>query len=580
MHVTVVTPNGTSATSTSDQFTYNPARRSPSVSPTNGAPAGGTSVTVSGTGFTGATSVDFGAGNPGTITSNTAGKIVVTSPASTLAGPGTGTVDVTVTTPNGTSATNANDLYTYNGSTAPGGGVSVSKVSALIGNYPDKVSGTGWAAGGDTTVTLNECASTAYSSATCDAANQVTVALGTGHLVGTFKNSVIDLAVGTIDSNGDTCGVEGSTTCYVVVAGNTGDSTSSGALNFTLPSVMVKKTAGVLGNYVDGVKAAGFPIGDTVVVQECDASVSVPGTVSTNCDAATQISGLSGATGKVTFNPTGVTLRVGSAYSDSADGTCQVGGVCNVGVTDSDNSAIGVSEAVGFTSPTASLKETTSVLGNYVDAVKAAGFPIGDTIVAQECDSNVVVPTTVASDCDAATQISGTAAANGKVTFSPTGVTLAVGGGYSDGSAGSCPVGGTCTVVVSDAASPDIGLGVTVTFAVPMATLKESSGVPANYVDKVTAADFPVGDTVTAQECDPGVNSANLATNCDNATQISGTVGSSGKVAFSTGVMILVGSAYSDSAGGTCTAGGSCEIVVDDSSHSGILTVVPIGLAP
>ena len=37
------------------------------------------------------------------------------------------------------------------------------------------------------------------------------------------------------------------------------------------------------------------------------------------------------------------------------------------------------------------------MLGNYVDAVKAAGFPIGDTIVAQECDSNVVIPATV--DC-------------------------------------------------------------------------------------------------------------------------------------------------------------------------------------
>ena len=216
-------------------------------------------------------------------------------------------------------------------------------MTALIGNYPDKVSGTGWAAQGDTTVTLNQCASTAYSSATCDAANQVTVTLGTGMLAGTFKNAVIDLAVGVIDSNGDTCGVAGSTTCYVVVVGNTGDSTSSGALSFTLPSITVKKTTGVLGNYVDGVKAVGFPIGDTVVAQECDASVSVPGTVSTNCDAATQISGTSGTNGKVTFTPTGVTLRVGSAYSDSAGGTCQLGGTCNVGVTDSDNSAIGVS---------------------------------------------------------------------------------------------------------------------------------------------------------------------------------------------------------------------------------------------
>ena len=75
--------------------------------------------------------------------------------------------------------------------------------------------------------------------------------LGTGRAAGIFKNAVIDLAVGTIDTNGDTCGVAGSTPCYVVVVGNTGDSTASGALGFTLPSFTVKKTTDVLGNYVD-----------------------------------------------------------------------------------------------------------------------------------------------------------------------------------------------------------------------------------------------------------------------------------------------------------------------------------------
>ena len=55
-----------------------------------------------------------------------------------------------------------------------GGTVTLTKLTNLIGNYPEKVSGTGWAVHGDTTVTLNQCASTAYSAATCDAANQVT----------------------------------------------------------------------------------------------------------------------------------------------------------------------------------------------------------------------------------------------------------------------------------------------------------------------------------------------------------------------------------------------------------------------
>ena len=60
--VTVTTPNGTSATSSADHFTYNAAALPTvtAVSPNNGPAAGGTSVTVSGTNLTGATAVHFG----------------------------------------------------------------------------------------------------------------------------------------------------------------------------------------------------------------------------------------------------------------------------------------------------------------------------------------------------------------------------------------------------------------------------------------------------------------------------------------------------------------------------------------
>ena len=480
------------------------------------------------------------------------------------------------------SASSANlDEFSGGPTSAPGGTVSVYKTTALIGNYGDKVSGTDWA--GETTVSLNQCATTTYSAATCDAANKVSgVALGTGRAAGIFKSAVIDLAVGVIDSNGDTCGVANSTPCYVVVVGNTGDSTASGVLGFSLPSFTAKKTTDVLGNYVDSVKPVNFPIGDTVVAQECDASVSAPSNVATNCDSATQITGTSGMSGKVTFSSSGVTLGVGSAYSDTAAGTCEQGGSCAIGVTDSNNSAIGVSLAVGFASgPTASLKETTNVLGNYTDVVKAAGFPIGDTVVAQECDSNLVFPTTESSNCDSATQISGTAGAKGTVTFSSTGVKLLIGGDYSDSAHFACAAGGTCQVLVSDSANPGIGTSVDVTFAVPAVTLKETSNVEPNYVDKVTATEFPVGDTVTAQECDGTVTSANMATHCDSATQITGTVQPSGGVLLSpTGVTVKVGSSYTDSFGGTCPAGGSCDIVVNDSSDSGFYIATPVGLAP
>ena len=60
--VTVTTPVGTSATSSADEFIYI-ALAAPTVtgvSPNSGPAAGGTLVTIAGTGFSGVTAVDFG----------------------------------------------------------------------------------------------------------------------------------------------------------------------------------------------------------------------------------------------------------------------------------------------------------------------------------------------------------------------------------------------------------------------------------------------------------------------------------------------------------------------------------------
>jgi hypothetical protein len=79
------------------------------IGPTTGQPAGGDTVTVTGTGFTGATGVTFGtvAASALVVASDT--SLTVTSPPGTA---GT-TVHVTVTTPAGTSATTAADQFTY-----------------------------------------------------------------------------------------------------------------------------------------------------------------------------------------------------------------------------------------------------------------------------------------------------------------------------------------------------------------------------------------------------------------------------------------------------------------------------------
>jgi hypothetical protein len=103
--VLVTTPGGTNAANT--LFTYaTPAPTVTAIAPNTGTPAGGTSVTITGTNLTGATAVRFGTSNA-SITANSATSITATAPA------GTGTVDITVTTAGGTSTASATDHFTY-----------------------------------------------------------------------------------------------------------------------------------------------------------------------------------------------------------------------------------------------------------------------------------------------------------------------------------------------------------------------------------------------------------------------------------------------------------------------------------
>ncbi|GLZ39722.1 IPT/TIG domain-containing protein [Actinokineospora sp. NBRC 105648] len=69
-----------------------------SITPTSGPEAGGTAVTITGTYLAGTTAITFGPGNPATGVSCTATTCTATAP------PGTGAVDVQVTTPGGTTS--------------------------------------------------------------------------------------------------------------------------------------------------------------------------------------------------------------------------------------------------------------------------------------------------------------------------------------------------------------------------------------------------------------------------------------------------------------------------------------------
>ncbi len=138
--VVVRTAGGSSGTSTADEFYYGSPPTVTGLNFTQGPEAGGTVVTVQGTGFTGATVVGFG-GTPGSaldVESDT--ELQVTTPAEQP-----GTVDVVVDTPAGGSTVSSADQFTFLVSTSP---VSTSPVSTSpVSTYTPSVAPAGAGSG-------------------------------------------------------------------------------------------------------------------------------------------------------------------------------------------------------------------------------------------------------------------------------------------------------------------------------------------------------------------------------------------------------------------------------------------------
>jgi YVTN family beta-propeller protein len=106
--ITVTTTHGTSATSAADQYNYENGPVVTSISPSSGPTTGGTTVTIVGSNFTGATAVTFGSTAAESFDVVADAEITAESPDGSA-----GTVDITVTTPDGTSVTSSADQYTF-----------------------------------------------------------------------------------------------------------------------------------------------------------------------------------------------------------------------------------------------------------------------------------------------------------------------------------------------------------------------------------------------------------------------------------------------------------------------------------
>jgi photosystem II stability/assembly factor-like uncharacterized protein len=291
-----------------------------------------------------------GSGQPtGTVTFTSGSTTICTAPVSTGSGAACYVADgglpvgidtVTATYAGdadhlGSSGTEAETIWT------PGAELSYVYRSTLVGHRRIRVTGTGWAAHGDTSVTVTECAGPVIApTIACTGPVRAPIRRRGAHASG-FA-TWFTLRTGPIDgTTGATCGVVGSGNCYLVVTGSAGDTTSE-LLPFALATATLAKNTSVPDDYPDTVTASNFPPGDIVKAVECDAGVTPPTNLSTNCDPGTAISGSANAWGVVTFAPSQITLLTGSDYSDTALGACTAvtNYICDVVVSDQNNSSV------------------------------------------------------------------------------------------------------------------------------------------------------------------------------------------------------------------------------------------------
>jgi hypothetical protein len=183
----VTTPGGTSTTSSNDQFTFYNVPVVTAVSPNAGPVAGGTAVTLTGTDLAGASAVAFGGTAAASFTVVSATQVTATSPAGSA-----GTVDVTVTTPGGTSTTSSNDQFTF--STIP----TIASVSPNVGSV-----------NGDTSITISGTNLMGVNSVSVGGNPLAVTSDGSNSIVGTTPpgavgaaDVVVTTAAGTVTDSG------------------------------------------------------------------------------------------------------------------------------------------------------------------------------------------------------------------------------------------------------------------------------------------------------------------------------------------------------------------------------------------
>jgi hypothetical protein len=262
INITVQTVGGTSSTSSADQYTYEPVPTVTGVSPQDGILAGGNTVTVNGTEFTGASVVKVGTTSvsqcPGTTCFNIVSAAQITVDGFP-AGGSPGAVDITVTTPLGTSTTTPADQYTY--MPIP----TVTKVApsagSILGTNAVTLTGTGFEVGafqatvvsvvgvGNTTFTVNSATSITIPSIPPDSASgivdiTVTTDGGTSATTSTDKYTYVT-SFPTVTTVSPKFGAASGNSYVTIVGANFGDPTQGfGATDIIFGSADIQPCTG------------------------------------------------------------------------------------------------------------------------------------------------------------------------------------------------------------------------------------------------------------------------------------------------------------------------------------------------
>lgn len=250
--VSVTTPYGTSSQSSSTTFAFDPVPAITSVSPPIGPPAGGTVVTLTGTGLTRATAVHFG-----TATGRNLVRVSDTSVRVTTPPHAPEQVDVVVTTPGGTSVAGARTRFAY------GFPPVITSLSATAGPLQ-----------GGTVVTITGshlAGVTAVSFGSVPGTGIVRVSDSTLRVISPPQGEGV-VPVRVVNVNGTSPDVDGSSFTYVGVPAVTSVSTPAGPLG---GGVVVVVTGTRLG-LATGADFGGVPGTTLVRVSDTQLQVTAP----------------------------------------------------------------------------------------------------------------------------------------------------------------------------------------------------------------------------------------------------------------------------------------------------------------